>query len=392
MSEQFDGILRKNEEMGQQEAYLPSTNPQNHASNLLELSNGDLLCTWFSGTQEGVSDISIYFSRLDHGKDAWSVPVKLSDDPTRSEQNPLLFEAPNGVLWLLYTAQKYGNQDTAIVRYRTSEDGGKTWNPIGTLIGEPGTFIRQPVTVLADGSWALPIFRCATRPGEKWIGDHDTSAVCLSYDGGKTWEEHPVPNSVGCVHMCVNICKDGKLVALYRSRWADHIYRSESQDGKTWSTPKALDLPNNNSSIQATVLQDGNMALVFNDISAKDSADRRASLYDEIEEGSVEDAERNMTADVPIDPKGRKAIWGTPRAPMTIALSEDGGRTWPYKRNLQEGDGSCLSNNSQEKKNREFSYPSIKQGRDGAIHVSFTYFRQTIKYIRLTEDWIRQGK
>ena len=378
-------------ETGWQEAYLPSQNPQNHASNLLELKSGALLCTWFSGTQEGVSDISIYVSRLEKGADTWSAPVKLSDDPTRSEQNPVLFEAPNGRLWLLYTAQKYGNQDTAIVRYRTSDDGGKTWTPIDTLIGEPGTFIRQPITVLADGAWALPIFHCATRPGEKWIGDHDTSAVCLSHDEGKTWEEHPVPQSVGCVHMCVNALPDGTFVALYRSRWADHIYRSASADGKNWSTPEALDLPNNNSSIQATVLHDGCMAMVYNDISAKDSADRRASLYDEIEEGSVEETERNVAADVPCDPQGRKAIWGTPRAPMTIALSEDGGKTWPYKRNLQEGDGTCLSNNSQEKKNREFSYPSVKQGKDGAIHVSFTYFRQTIKYIRLTENWIREG-
>lgn len=85
-AEQFDGILRIDEATGWTEAYIPSENPQNHASNLLELANGDLLCTWFSGTQEGVSDISIYLSRLDKGSTQWTVPVKLSDDPERSNR------------------------------------------------------------------------------------------------------------------------------------------------------------------------------------------------------------------------------------------------------------------------------------------------------------------
>lgn len=390
MEPKFDGKLRYDAQNRWWEAYLPAECPQNHAANFLELESGDLLCVWFSGTQEGVSDISIYLSRLSRGGDTWTKPVKLSDDPARSEQNPLLFEAPDGKLWLLYTAQKFGNQDTAFVRYRTSEDDGYTWSEIRPLIKEPGTFIRQPIIVMPDGRWVLPIFRCAARPGEKWVGDHDTSAVMISKDHGVTWESHGVPGSVGCVHMNVNALPDGTLVALYRSRWADRIYRSTSQDGCHWSEPEATTLPNNNSSIQAVVLRGGGMALVFNNISSADSADRRASLYDEIPEGSIGDAERGASGDVPMDALGRKAVWGTPRAPMAIAVSMDGGKTWPLVRNIQEGDGSCLSNNSVEKKNREFSYPTICQGRGGEIHVGFTYFRQTIKYVRLDEDWLEE--
>ena len=85
----------------------------------------------------------------------------------------------------------------------------------------------------------------------------------------------------------------------------------------------------------------------------------------------------------------RTAFWGVPRAPMTLAVSEDGGRTWPYKRNLEVGSGYCMTNNSREQLNREYSYPSIKQGPDGALHIAFTYFRQAIKYVRLAEDWVR---
>ena len=134
------------------EAFLPSPCVQNHAANLMPLADGDLGCVWFGGTQEGMADISIYFSRLGREAGRWSTPEKLSDDPTRSEQNPILFPTPAGPLWLIWTAQRAGNQDTAIVRYRVSEDHGRSWGPISTLFGPRegcGTFVRQPITVLA---------------------------------------------------------------------------------------------------------------------------------------------------------------------------------------------------------------------------------------------------
>jgi predicted neuraminidase len=56
---------------------------------------------------------------------------------------------------------------------------------------------------------------------------------------------------------------------------------------------------------------------------------------------------------------------------MTVAISPDGGKSWPWQRHLDEGDGYCMTNNSQEKLNREFSYPSIKQGADGSLHIAY---------------------
>ena len=105
---------------------IPSPCVQNHAANLMPLPNGDLACVWFGGTQEGMSDISVYFSRLPVGSDRWTEPTKLSDDPTRSEQNPILFPTPDGKLWLIWTAQIAGSQDTAFVRRRISLDDGAT--------------------------------------------------------------------------------------------------------------------------------------------------------------------------------------------------------------------------------------------------------------------------
>ncbi|WP_172730738.1 sialidase family protein [Pluralibacter gergoviae] len=378
-----DGVMRRQEnDAAVATAMLPSGCPQNHAANLLPLPDGSLMCVWFGGTQEGIADISVWSSRLAPGSDRWSDAVKLSDDPTRSEQNPVLFLAPDSTLWLLWTAQISGNQDTAIVRYRQSKDLGKSWGEIATLLDKPGTFIRQPITVLDNGNWLLPVFYCRIQPGEKWVGNDDISAVKISSDDGKTWRDVEVPGSLGCVHMNITPLKDGRLVALFRSRWADNIYYSQSVDsGETWSVPEPTCLPNNNSSIQVTTLESGELALVFNHMSAAGASERRLSLYDEIDDG---DGRKE-----PEIKEGLTAFWGAPRAPMTVAISPDGGITWPWQRHLDEGDGYCMTNNSQEKLNREFSYPTIKQGTEGELHIAYTYFRQAIKYVRVTPDWVK---
>ncbi len=372
-----DGIIRPQQDTRVKAAMLPSACPQNHAAILLPLPDGSLMCVWFGGTQEGIADISVRGSRPSPGSQQWSEAEILSDDATRSEQNPVLFLAPDNVLWLLWTAQMSGNQDTAIVRYRQSRDLGKTWGDIATLPDIPGTFIRQPIVVLENGNWLLPVVYCRTRPGEKWDGNDDNSAV-------KIWRDVEVPDSLGCVHMNITPLRNGTLVALFRSRWADNIYYSQSTDnGESWSVPEPTVLPNNNSSIQVTTLASGELALVFNLMSAAGAQERRTSLYDEIDngDGRIE----------PVEPHGRTAYWGAPRAPMTVAISPDGGKSWPWQRHLDEGDGYCMTNNSLEKLNREFSYPSIKQSPDGSLHIAYTYFRQAIKYVRVTPEWVKES-
>jgi predicted neuraminidase len=406
-----DGALKHAD--GADYAYLPAPTVQSHAANLLTLPDGRLGCVWFGGTQEGVPDISIWFSTLEPGSTQWTPAEQLSDDGTRSEQNPILFTAPDssgedssgqrGALWLLYTAQKAGNQDTAEVRRRISTDSGRTWGPVETLFPANetgGVFVRQLPVVLPAGRLIIPIFRCITTPGEKWVGNSDDSAVMISDDAGATWREHVLPGSLGCVHMNIQPVADGSLLALFRSRWADSIYESRStDDGTTWSEPVPTELPNNNSSIQFTALADGRLALVYNHARAEENTERRLSLYDEIDDDGLADEQGQVAEPVASEggaaPGGgageRKAFWGTPRSPMTLAISEDSGRSWPIRRNLDVGDGYCLSNNSRDGLNREYSYPSIHQGPDGALNIAYTYFRQAIKYVRVDPQWAYEG-
>jgi predicted neuraminidase len=385
-----DGVLRAHaDDPSRRDAFLPTTTVQVHAANLMTLRNGDLGCVWFGGTQEGVPDISIWFSRLATGGDMWSAPVQLSDDPTRSEQNPILFPAPTGELWLLFTSQHAGDQDSAEVRLRRSDDDGATWGPVETLFPATehgGVFVRQPVVVLPGGRWLLPVFHCVTIPGRRWVGDADTSAVMISDDSGASWREVAVPDSTGCVHMVIVPVTDG-LTAFYRSRWADAVYQSWSHDeGETWSAPVPTDLPNNNSSIQAAALDDGRIAMVLNPIRAEAGTARRLSLYDEIDDDGLAASQERSDAPLPDDGE-RHAFWGTPRAPMTLTISADGGRSWPIRRDLETGDGYCLTNNSREGLNRELSYPTVHQGPDGMLHVAFTYHRLAIEHVVVDPSW-----
>lgn len=359
------------------EAFLPAATVQCHAANLAYLPDGTLTCVWFGGTMEGMGDISIYMSRLAPGASHWSAAEKLSDDPQRSEQNPLLFVAPDGKVWLLYTSQPAGNQDQSIVKRRISTDGGKTFGPVATLCDTPGTFIRQPIVINRHGEWLLPLFRCIGIPGEKWSGDKDFASVLISRDAGQTWSMLDVPDSIGAVHMNIIDLGNDQMVAFYRHRFAEHILRSRSSDaGRNWSAPEPTNLPNNNSSIQAIKLADGRIAVIYNHSNAETSTDRRLSLYDELEEG-----EPTVGAPAPAD--RRKAIWGVPRAPVSLAFSSNQGVTFDERRDIELGDGYCLTNNSRDGLNRELSYPSIVAAPDGSLHIAFTYHRRAIKLLQL---------
>ena len=155
----MDGAIRTNHaDPARLEAFLPSPCVQNHAANLMQLANGDIACVWFGGTMEGMGDISIYAASLAPGAPRWTEAKKLSDDPAHSEQNPLLFNAPDQRLWLLHTSQPSGNQDQAMVKRRIAETGTLDFGPTDTLLEEAGTFVRQPVVVNRRGEWLLPVF------------------------------------------------------------------------------------------------------------------------------------------------------------------------------------------------------------------------------------------
>ena len=121
--------------------FLPSPMVQNHAAFLAFLPGGDLACAWFGGTMEGRGDISIWMSRLDPRSQIWSPAQRLTDAPDRSEQNPVLFVAPDGVVWLFYTSQPGGRQDECQIMARQSQDGGVRFGPARRIRNFTGVFV-----------------------------------------------------------------------------------------------------------------------------------------------------------------------------------------------------------------------------------------------------------
>lgn len=374
----MDGLLRSHlTEADRTEAMLASPCVQNHAANLCWLPDGTLACVWFGGTMEGMGDISVWMSRLRPGADRWSPAERLSDRADRSEQNPVLFVAPDGDVWLFHTSQPGGRQDECEIHVRRSQDGGASFGETRRLGDFTGVFVRQPPRIGPNGEWLLPGFRCVTPPEGRWTGSLDTAVMLVSRDGGATWSTTEVPDSLGAVHMNPVPAQDGIMPAFFRDRFSNRVRRSLSLDGGLgWSKPTETDLPNNNSSVQAIRLADGRIALVGNPVNAKMSDQRRASLYDEIDDEGG--------AGMPPGPNGTGgAIWGVPRAPLVLALSRDNGATFPDIRRLEEGSGYCLTNNSKDGLNKEYSYPSIIAGPDGTLHIAYTYHRRAIKYVRL---------
>eukprot|EP00899_Mesostigma_viride_P006210 jgi/Mesvir1/15590/Mv03205-RA.1 len=321
----------------------PSLHRMAHASNVISFPNGDLLCVWFSGT-EGSDDVAIVSSRMHRGQLEWSFPARVSKSRDRSAQNPTMYYDPEtGIVHLYHSSQAaYAGQATADVRHVQSHDFGRTWSQPEVVFTEKGAFVRNQFLFGLNKDVLLPMYYTPGGYGD--FASH-YSTLRRSTDRGLTWTEvHLTEPGDMLAQPTIVRREEGspQLVAFFRSRNGDFIHRSTSDDdGLTWTKAKPIKLPSNNSGIQATLLVSGVIALVFN----------------------------NMNGG-----------WDAPRYPLAIALSEDGGESWPFVRDIEPGTGDA-----------EYSYPSITQTADGLIHVTYTYERATIKYVCFSEDWVRVG-
>jgi len=297
-----------------------------HASTITELPSGDLLAAWYAGAYEKAKDVAILCSRLLKSSSEWTEAEVLAKDPDRSEGNPVLFVDPKGILWLFYVTMYGGGWDECKIKRKKSLDNGRTWGETQILHGELGWMTRNKPIIAKSGSIVLPIYDEAGL----------NSMMMISKDGGDTWQvSGRILSDPGNLQPAVVELKDGKLLAYLRT-WAKEggcIWRSVPEDGGyTWSRALATKLPNPNSAADMILSRSGNIILAFNDA-----------------------------------PRGR--------TPLSMALSPDEGVTWPFRRVLEGGTG-------------EFSYPAIIQSEDGLLHITYTYKREAIKHVVVSEEWI----
>ena len=193
-----------------------------------------------------------------------------------------------------------------------------------------------------------------------WIGNGSNAAAQQVFPG--------FPSS-GCrVHPSVVDLGDGHLRVFFRDRRMENIYAADSYDnGLSWTAPRRTKLPNNNASIQANKLHNS----TFN-ASAAAAGSALLLVFDNTNRSC--------------------AFKGcTHRMPLSIALSYDGGDTFPHVRDLEYGNNYPEQPGDPDPGRTEYSYPTVVQTHDGLIHISHSYNRDTIKYQQVTEAWVRNG-
>ena len=303
-----------------------------HASHFTVTPEGEVLCVYFLGSHEGRGDVRIYGSRRT-SDGVWQERVPLSDDDGLPHWNPVLFERRDGTTMLFY---KVG---TPIAEWRTlcrlSEDGCRTFSApcelvAGDTSGGRGPVRNKPI-YLKNGDILAP---ASTERGE-WKCFFDRSR-----DGGLTWErgeDIALPDSYFAdyssreLHGIIQptLWEDTHGVhALLRSS-EGRIFRTDAEDGWHFSTPYPTDMPNNNSGIDLVSLPDGRLLLVCN----------------------------------PIDKN-----WGA-RTPLSLYVSEDGGRSFSLLSHLVTGAG-------------RYDYPAAKWA-NGLLHITYTWNRKSIGYLCL---------
>ena len=71
---------------------------------------------------------------------------------------------------------------------------------------------------------------------------------------------------------------------------------------------------------------------------------------------------------------------------LAVAISRDEGKTWPWKRHLDQRD---------DRRDGSFGYPSIIQAQDGTIHATYSYKTEegaTIKHAAFAPEWVTAAK
>lgn len=297
-----------------------------HASTIVEAEEGRFLVAFFAGTEEGNRDVAIWLSKVEGG--SWGQPIRTAWDEGAPCWNPVLFKDVSGRIYLFY---KIGpSPETWSGVYTLSEDNGISWsNPHYLAAGLLGPVKNKPI-IMSNGE-----IICGTS-----VEGYKAWTCWVEIVGGARWEKFgPIYYegvNKGVIQPSIVELSNGKLRMFMRStERIGRICSADSSDyGRTWSRAYATGLSNPNSGIDCAKLRSGAIVMVYND--------------DVIH-----------------------------RSPLSVAASSDGGETWKKILDLETAEG-------------EFSYPSVIQGLDGSIHITYTWMRKRIKHVALESEEIER--
>jgi hypothetical protein len=102
------------------------TGPYKHPASMTELKNGDLYLVYYGGEGEYATETGVFGSRLKRGEAKWSDPRPIARDPFRSVGNGVVWEGPDGLVWLFYVVRFGETWSTSRVQVKVSRDGAES--------------------------------------------------------------------------------------------------------------------------------------------------------------------------------------------------------------------------------------------------------------------------
>jgi predicted neuraminidase len=306
--------------------------PACHCSVITQLDNGDVLVGFYAGSGEARPDAAWVLARRRPDEEAFGELSVVADTDGKPEGNGILYQNSDGTLICIYGVM-HGKLNgeagegvrwrTCDLRMKTSGDRGSNWSDVQMIDPEWGNVPRCNPIRLNDGSVLF---------GVEY--DDGNSRMWRSEDDARSWTMCGRVEGSKNQHPALLERTDGSILALLRPCGGQgRILQSVSVDGgRQWTPAELSELHSPFAGLDAVRLQDGRFVVVYNS-----------------------------------NPEARN--------PLSIAVSEDEGRSWPTVRDLVSGSG-------------QFHYPAIIQDRDGRLQVTFTNNRKTIDHVVLELDWL----
>ena len=326
----------------------------NHVPAIAECSNGDLLTCWYTCHDEHGQELAQAASRLRYGEEQWEPADLFFWAPDRNNHSPALwYDEKNDRLFHITGVAAAKSRGHSALVMRTSPDNGVTWSGPRFINSE---FIDQlpsePVFRMFDGTICFAI----DGPDTVW----------MSGDDGVSW--YNPGGDIPGVHAGVTQLSDGRLYALTRKSAIDgKMTASYSSDhGKSYTHLASVFFPIGGG--QRLVLMRLRGGEIFFASFTPEGGDKGLMITD---------ASGN-----------KREVKG-----LYVALSEDDGKTWPYKRLVTDDgpartiectDGQAITMSARHSEHR--GYLAGCQSLDGLIHLisSRNHFVFNIKWLKTT--------
>jgi hypothetical protein len=226
--------------------------PRHSEASILELKDKRLLMAWqrhekstFGAGDQAPSTIALMNSD-DNGRTWHSLRIAAGMIPgCVNVYSPALYRCADGSISLFFKRYTHlvGGEPILCNYYRIdSRNEGESWSEEQTIWeNQPYGAINHGVSRLASGATLLPIQRT-----EAWGGPKDRGIVsCLrSEDDLRTWTESnriSVPMR-GLAEPCVAQHADGSLHMVMRTQLGSVFHSFSTDDGRSWSKPQTTGL------------------------------------------------------------------------------------------------------------------------------------------------------